>query len=151
MILFALTLAAILGILIAMFTITKIERLNKDFIRFILTGGLNTFNYYLMYLILFDIIGFEYLVAHITAFLYSAFVSFFFTTMYTFGERPTLKRFILFPITFLPNLIISTFGTLALVNSGLVSETFASLIAMCLAIPITFLIAKLVLTNKESE
>ncbi len=151
MVLFILTLAAIFGILIAMLIVTKIDRLNKDFIRFILTGGLNTFNYYLMYLILFDVFDFKYLVAHITAFLYSAFVSFFFTTMYTFGERPTLKRFILFPITFLPNLIISTFGTLALVSSGLVSETFASLIAMCLAIPITFLVAKLVLTTKESK
>ncbi len=151
MLLFYLTIAASIAVLIAMFIVTKIQFLNKDFIRFILTGGFNTFNYYFMYLIMFNYFDFKYIYAHVIAFLYSAFISFFFTTMYTFGERPTLRRFIVFPITFLPNLIISTLGTVILVQSGLVSETFGSLIAMFLAIPITFIVAKLVLTTKTQK
>ncbi len=147
--LISLTLFVIIGVLIAMFIVTRITFLNKDYIRFVLTGGLNTFNYYFMYLILFEIGELQYLVAHLTAFLYSAFVSFFFTTMYTFGEKPTIKRIIIFPLTFLPNLVISTLGTLLLVKTNLIDETYASLIAMCLAIPITFLVAKLLLTNKK--
>ncbi len=149
MLLIFLTLFAILGVVITMYVVTKIEFLNRDYIRFVLTGGLNTFNYYLMYLILFEIVGLQYLIAHLTAFLYSAFVSFFFTTMYTFGEKPTIRRIIIFPLTFLPNLIISTLGTLLLVKTNLIAETYASLIAMCLAIPITFLVAKLLLTNQK--
>lgn len=148
---FILTIAAIVAVIIAMFVITKIEFFNRDIFRFILTGGFNTFNYYLMYLILFEVIQWPYLYAHITAFLYSAFCSFFVTTIYTFNKRPTWKKFIAFPITFLPNLIISTLGTILLVRNDILTETYASLIAMFIAIPITFLISKFILTSELTE
>lgn len=131
-----------------MFVITKIKFFDKDVFRFILTGGFNTFNYYLMYLILFEIFHITYIYAHMSAFLYSAFCSFFLTTMYTFGERPTLRKLVVFPITFLPNFVISTLGTIILVNNHILSETYASLIAMFLAIPITFVVSKIVITGK---
>ncbi len=152
MILFGLTVLALIAVVIAMFVITKINFFNKDVYRFILTGGFNTFNYYLMFLILFGFASIEYLVAHICAFLYSAFCSFFITTMYTFGERPTLRTFIKFPITFLPNLIISTLGTIVFVNTGLLDAKYASIVAMFAAIPITFVVSKIVVTgNMKSE
>lgn len=151
MILILLTILAIIAVACCMFIITKIEFLNRPVFRFILTGGMNTFNYYLMYLILFEFLHFQYIYAHISAFLYSAFFSFFLTTMYTFSQRPTLKKLLVFPITFLPNLIISTVGTILLVNTHILSETYASLIAMFLAIPITFLVSKLVLTGKSPK
>lgn len=150
MLTFGLTILAIIGVVIAMFIITKIEVLNKDVFRFILTGGFNTFNYYLMYLILFELFDFVYINAHITGFLYSAFCSFFMTTMYTFKQKPTWKKFIAFPITFLPNFVISTLGTIILVNNQILSETYASLIAMMVAIPITFVVSKIVLTKSNN-
>lgn len=149
MITFLLTIAAMIAVVIAMFVITKIEFFNREVFRFILTGGFNTFNYYFMYLILFELFGFQYIYAHMVAFLYSAFCSFFMTTMYTFNQKPTLAKLVVFPITFLPNFIISTLGTIILVNNNILSETYASLIAMFLAIPITFIISKLVLTSKR--
>lgn len=143
-----LTICALIAIGIAMFIITKIEFFNKDIYRFILVGGFNTFNYYLMYLVLLESFDTAYIVAHVISFLYSAFFSFFLTTMYTFGERPTLRKLIVFPITFLPNFLISTLGTVVLVNYNILSETYASLIAMFLAIPITFVVSKIVITGK---
>lgn len=151
MITLALTIAALIAVAIGMVIITKIEYFNKDVFRFILTGGFNTFNYYLMYLILFEYIKLPYIYAHVSAFLYSAFCSFFITTMYTFGERPTVRRLIAFPITFIPNLVISTLGTMILVDNQILSETYASLIAMFLAIPITFVVSKLVITGKLKQ
>lgn len=148
MILFGLTVLAIIAIAIAMLVITKINFLNKDVYRFILTGGFNTFNYYLMFLILFEFANIEYIMAHICSFLYSAFCSFFMTTMYTFGERPTIRTFVKFPITFLPNLIISTLGTIIFVNTGLLDAKYASIVAMFAAIPITFIVSKIVVTGK---
>ncbi len=134
--------------IIAMFILTKIKFLNKDIFRFILTGGLNTFDYYLVYLILFQIIELNYLTSHITAFLASAFISFFVTTKYTFNETITLKKFIMFPLTFLPNLLISTFFTIFFVDFNILSETYASLIAMFLAIPVTFIVSKKIIKEK---
>ncbi len=136
------TIFLILLNILAMFILTKIKFLNKDIFRFILTGGLNTFDYYLVYLILFQSIELNYLTSHITAFLTSAFISFFVTTKYTFKESISLKKFIMFPLTFLPNLLISTFFTIFLVNFDILSKTYASLIAMFLAIPVTFLVSK---------
>ncbi len=136
------TLILIILNIIAMFILQKIKVLNKDIFRFILTGGLNTFDYYLVYLILFQNIDLNYLIAHIIAFLTSAFISFFVTTKYTFKETITLKKFIMFPLTFLPNLIISILFTVLLVDFNILSETYASLMAMFLAIPVTFLVSK---------
>ncbi len=135
--------------IIAMFILTKIKILNKDIFRFILTGGLNTFDYYLVYLILFQVLELNYLTAHISAFLTSAFISFFITTKYTFKEEITLRKFIMFPLTFLPNLLISTFFTMFLVDFNILSETYASLMAMFLAIPITFLVSKKIIKQKN--
>lgn len=147
MILFGLTILALIVIVIAMFVIAKINFFNKDVYRFILTGGFNTFNYYLMFLILFGFANIEYIIAHICAFLYSAFCSFFMTTMYTFNERPTMRTFIKFPLTFLPNLVISTLGTIVFVNTGLLDAKYASIVAMFAAIPITFVVSKIIVTG----
>ncbi len=143
------TLILIILNIIAMFILTKIKFLNKDIFRFILTGGLNTFDYYLVYLILFQIVELNYLTSHITAFLASAFISFFVTTKYTFNETITLKKFIMFPLTFLPNLLISTFFTIFFVNLNILSKTYASLIAMFVAIPVTFIVSKKIIKEKN--
>lgn len=151
MITLVITIGALIAVAIGMYIITKIQYFNKDVFRFILTGGFNTFNYYLMYLILFEFLNLPYIYAHVSAFLYSAFCSFFITTMYTFGERPTVRKFVAFPITFLPNLVISTLVTKILVDNQILSETYASLIAMFLAIPITFVVSKIVITGNLKQ
>lgn len=148
MITFILTVTGLVAVSIAMFVIKKIIFFDKEIFRFILTGGFNTFNYYLMYLILLEFAKIPYIYAHMSAFIYSAFVSFFLTTMYTFEERPTLHRLVVFPITFLPNFLISTFGAVILVQNHILSETYASLIVMFLAIPITFIVSKIIITGK---
>lgn len=130
-----------------MYIITKIEYLDKDLFRFILTGGMNTFNYYLIYLILFQILYLNYLEAHIIAFLSSAFISFFITTIYTFRKEISFRKFVLFPLTFLPNLIVSTILTMTIVNFNILGEKYATIIAMFLSIPITFIISKKIIAS----
>lgn len=122
---------------------------NRQFYRFVLVGGFNTFSYYTFYLILLNYLN--YSIAHIIAFLMAAFISYFLTTIYTFKKKPSWKTFVAFPITFLPNLLLSTFGTVILVQLGLVSDKYASLIMMIVAIPITFLVNKLVFDFKKKS
>ncbi len=141
-----LTVVAIITIIILMFLLTKFSRVNTQVSRFILTGGLNTSNYYLAYLLL--ISKWEYMYAHLSAFILSAFISYFVSTIYTFDQCLSFKKFILFPLTFLPNLIISSAVTYFFVNYQIINQTFASLIAMILAIPITFVVTKLIITGK---
>ncbi len=142
-----LTLLAIIAVVIAMYVVDRFNFINYEWSRFILTGGFNTFNYYLLYLIL--IKSLPYMQAHFSAFIYSGFVSYFVSSKYTFKEELSLIRFLKFPITYIPNLVISSVVTYTLVTNQLVSETFASIIAMIIAIPVTFFVTRLVLKGKK--
>ncbi|WP_423364094.1 GtrA family protein [Mycoplasma sp. P36-A1] len=136
----------ICAFVIGKIVIDKTPFLNRQFYRFVLVGAFNTFCYYTFYLILLNIIN--YSIAHIIAFLMAAFISYFATTMYTFKRKPEWKTFVSFPITFLPNLLMSSLGTVFLVQANLVSSKYASLIMMIAAIPITFLVNKIVFDYK---
>ena len=88
--------------------------LDKKFLKFVVVGVINTLNYSLVYLMLLNIMN--YLVAHILAFLFSALCSYFLTTYFTFSQKPSWETFIRFPLTFLPNFIMSSLGVFILVE-----------------------------------
>ncbi len=48
-----------------------------EIIKFILVGGINTFNYYVVYLFLLKLIDINYLVSHISGFIVSFIVSYY--------------------------------------------------------------------------
>lgn len=130
-----------------MFGLKYLAKFDKYLIRFILVGGFNTFNYYLLFIILNDY--FIYILAHIVAFIYSAICSYFLSSMYTFKKNPQLKTLLKFPLTYLPNLIGSTLLTYVVVKMGLINDQYASLLIMFLIIPITFIISKIIFITKE--
>ncbi len=123
--------------------------MNIPFIRFAGVGVLNTLNYFLFFT--FCNVFLYYVASHVIAFLMSALISFFLTTLYTYETKVDLVAFLKFPITFLPNLIFSTFGTYVLVQYNILSEDFASLIMMLFAIPITFLVGKVLYTKRSDD
>jgi len=125
---------------------------NGYLIRFIIVGGINTLNYFVIFRLLLLIS--TYIVAHVFAFLLSAFISYFLTCMFTFKKKPSWGSFIKFPLTFLPNFIMSFVGTIIFVEWLNIDDRFASLIVMIAIIPITFIINKLIFIGrkkKESE
>ena len=120
----------------------------SPFLKFVFVGGFNTINYYSLYLILVYFLPF--LFAHVIAFIYSAFVSYFLTSIFTFNEKPSIKTFLAFPITILPNLVLSTVGSYVLVTTGTMDEKFASIFMMIIIIPVTFIISKLIFKSQRS-
>ncbi len=124
-------------------------KINNRFIRFVIVGIFNTINYYLMFLILLLLININYLYAHIIAFIYSVLVSFFLTSIWTFKVRPTFKSFLLFPITVLPNFLLSTIGTYIGVSLLGFNEKVFSLVMMILVVPITYLLNKFIFIKKS--
>ncbi|MEG0283912.1 MAG: YfhO family protein [Erysipelotrichales bacterium] len=145
----ALALSGIGLFILGFIMIDEIKIFNKSFFRFGLVGVFNTINYFVMYTILLKLLPYGF--AHIIGFVYSAFVSYFITTMYTFKTKPSIKTFIAFPLTYLPNLIMSTFGTMFLVEFNIIGQQFASLTMMLLAIPITYIVNRLIFTKKKRE
>lgn len=135
------------GLILAMLMVNEISWLNKSFFRFVIVGVINTVNYFIMYTILLNYL--PYLFSHIGSFLISALISYFLTSYYTFKTKPTLKTFIAFPLTFLPNLIFSTIGTTFLIEMNILSEDIASVFVMLMLIPITFIINKIIFIRKN--
>lgn len=119
--------------------------LNNEIFRFVLVGGLNTLNYYILYLLLFHILSINYLTAHITAFLISMIGSFFLNAYFTYRTRPSLKKFLKFPLTYVVNISVSTVSIYILVELLGLNEIISPLIATVIAIPFTFVISKKIL------
>ncbi|RSK29449.1 GtrA family protein [Bacillus sp. HMF5848] len=123
--------------------------ISKEAIRFIIVGIINTFFYYILYLVF--ITGWHYVVAHVLSFLISMVGSFFLHTYFTYRTQPTLMKFIQFPVTNVVNILISTGGMYFLVELFKVNEKIAPLLATFIAIPFTFLMSRHILREKHTH
>ncbi|PTF93431.1 GtrA family protein [Staphylococcus chromogenes] len=70
-----------------------------ELIRFVIVGGINTVNYYVVYLLLLYGLHIHYLVSHIIGFVVSFIISYYLNCYFVYRVRPTLKKFLAFPLT----------------------------------------------------
>ncbi|MEJ7474737.1 GtrA family protein, partial [Staphylococcus saprophyticus] len=54
----------------------KLNQLHLEIIKFVIVGGINTFNYYVVYLLLLKVLNVQYLVSHITGFIVALIISY---------------------------------------------------------------------------
>jgi putative flippase GtrA len=118
-------------------------------VRFGVVGVINTGVYYGLYLILRTVL--PYLVAHVIAFLLAMVGSYFLNCWFTFRTRPTLRKFLLFPLSNATNFTITSLGLYLLVDIGHVNEKISPLIAAAAAIPVTYVVARYVLVGQEER
>lgn len=116
-------------------------------IRFALVGVFNTASYYGLYL-LFGLF-LPYLAAHAVAFVVSMVGSFFLNCHFTFRTKPTWRKFFLFPLSNVTNFVVTSVGLYVLVQFFGINERIAPLLAASVAIPVTFLVAQLVLAGRH--
>lgn len=116
-------------------------------VRFLVVGVANTLVYYLAYRLL--LLGLPYLPAHLLAYGVGIVFSFFANSLFTFRVRPTWRRFLIFPSTTLVNFLVVTLGAVLLVEQGWVDERWATLLMTVVAVPVTFLLTRLVLTSRR--
>src|SRR5699024_12197164 len=81
--------------------------ISSEFTRFILTGLLNTLNYYVIYMLLLRA-GLSYLLSHVTGFLAAFVISYFLNCLFVYRVRPTWSRFLKFPLTQMVNMAMQT-------------------------------------------
>ncbi len=117
-----------------------------NFLRFGIIGVINTIHYYIWYLLLLWL-KVPYVISHTIAFTFSMIGSYFLNCFFTFKVKPTLKKFIKYPLTTLANYLISTFSLILLVNILKISPSIAALLASILPIPITFMLTHKVLSS----
>ncbi|MER5864263.1 GtrA family protein [Kitasatospora sp. NPDC002040] len=117
-------------------------------VRFGLVGLVNTGTFYLLYLALHPVL--PYFAAFTAAFLLSMVGSFFLHTRFTYRTRPSWRKFLLFPLPNLTNYLVQSGGVLLLVHGVRMDERIAPLLAAVVAIPVTFVLSRLVLTGRAS-
>lgn len=116
----------------------------RSFIRFVIVGCINTLHYYLFYLFLIYM-GAGYLLSHSVAFIISMVGSFYLNCYYTYKVKPTLKKFIQFPMTYVVNYSVSTLSLFIIVDLLHMNEFIAPIISLLLPIPFTYLVSKWIL------
>lgn len=119
------------------------RRISGQILIFALVGVVNTMTYYGLYLLL--LIWLPYLVAHILAFTLSMIGSFFLNARFTYRTRPTWRKFLLFPLTYATNFVITTAGVYVIVDVLHAGNRFAPLIASAAAVPVTFVVSRTIL------
>jgi putative flippase GtrA len=124
--------------------------LKAEFWRFVIVGVINTCNYYVLFLFLHNIVHFHYMTAHIVSFIISMVGSFYLNSYYTYKTKPTIKKFLQFPLTYVVNISVSSAAIYFFVVSLNINKNISPLLASALAIPFTFIISKIVLTKETN-
>jgi|GEM_PF-796379 len=125
--------------------------LSLPLIKFIIIGLINTAHHTFWNFIFYQVLHLNYMVAYVIAFFLAMTGSFFLNTYITFQTKPTIKKYLEYPITVLPNLLISMFNMKILIEYLKWPNLPSAILASVVAIPITFLLTKFVLTKNDKD
>ncbi|HZX38809.1 MAG TPA: GtrA family protein [Streptomyces sp.] len=117
--------------------------LSGQILVFAVVGVINTLTYYGLYLLF--LMRLPYLAAHILAFTLSMVGSFFLNARFTYRTRPTWRKFLLFPLTNATNFLVTTAGVYVIVDILHAGSRFAPLLASGAAIPVTFVVSRMIM------
>ncbi|WP_413789074.1 GtrA family protein [Bacillus kandeliae] len=125
------------------------RKTGQEFIKFAIIGGINTFHYYAVYLLLHSLLNQNYMLSHVVAFGTSLVISFFLNCYFTFQVKPTLSKFLIFPLSQLFNFCITSFFMYVFIEYLHISSTITPILVLFLSVPVTFIVTGKIL-KKES-
>jgi len=117
-----------------------------EFLRFAAVGAVNTAVYYGSYLAFHAFT--PYLAAHAIALVVAMLVSFLLNVHFTYGTRPTWRKFLLYPLGNLTSYAGLTAGLLILVDLFHVDERIAPLLTAVAVVPLTFMLLRGILVGR---
>lgn len=126
----------------------KLNQLHLEIIKFVIVGGINTFNYYVVYLLLLKVLNVQYLVSHITGFIVALIISYYLNCYFVYKVQPTLRKFLQFPITQLVNIGMQTLLLFIFVRFFHINSVIAPFAGLIITIPVTFILSKYILRDR---
>lgn len=123
---------------------------NENFLKFVIIGIINTIIDISIFEI-FKFLGVFYMIAKVISFSCGLISSFFLNTVYNYKIKPTFKKFVIYPVSALPNFIIQMVGIYIMVDIMSIDTSIANVVIMIIAIPITFLVTRYILVGKGSD
>nr|WP_318283421.1 GtrA family protein [Paenibacillus xylanexedens] len=121
------------------------KRLNKEFLKFLISGGINTLATYLMYLFL--LLFFNYSLSYSVSYILGIFLSYYLNSVFVFQEKISFRKFLKFPIVYLVQYLVNMLLIYVLVEHAHFFVQIVPLVAMLITVPITFLLSKLIIKS----
>ncbi|RZI14582.1 flippase GtxA [Staphylococcus aureus] len=127
----------------------KLTQTHAEILKFIIVGGINTLNYYVVYLLLLKLLHIEYMISHITGFLVAFVISYYLNCYFVYRVKPTWRKFISFPITQIVNVSLQTVLLYVFVSWLNLPAEIAPFAGLIITIPITFILYKWILKDSN--
>ena len=127
----------------------KLTQTHAEILKFIIVGGINTLNYYVVYLLLLKLLHIEYMISHITGFLVAFMISYYLNCYFFYRVKPTWRKFISFPITQIVNVSLQTVLLYVFVSWLNLPAEIAPFAGLVITIPITFVLSKWILKDSN--
>ncbi len=127
----------------------KLTQTHAEILKFIIVGGINTLNYYVVYLLLLKLLHIEYMISHITGFLVAFVISYYLNCYFVYRVKPTWRKFISFPITQIVNVSLQTVLLYVFVSWLNLPAEIAPFAGVIITIPITFILSKWILKDSN--
>lgn len=121
--------------------------LNKEFLKFIVSGVLNTLATYLIYLLLLNFIG--YSISYTVSYVSGIFISYYLNSLFVFKEKLSLKKFLKYPVVYIVQYLINLFMVFLFVEKLGLSARIVPLVVILITLPITYLLSKLIIKEKK--
>lgn len=115
--------------------------INKDFLKFVIIGVINTFNGVLFSSIAFYITKYSFL-SFLFGYIVSLLIAYLLNLFFIFKSSLSFKKLIKFCISYLPNFFIQTVVVSSLLVITNIPETIIYLLSAIVSVPITFLLVK---------
>ncbi|HGZ9875091.1 flippase GtxA [Staphylococcus aureus] len=127
----------------------KLTQTHAEILKFIIVGGINTLNYYVVYLLLLKLLHIEYMISHITGFLVAFVISYYLNCYFVYRVKSTWRKFISFPITQIVNVSLQTVLLYVFVSWLNLPAEIAPFAGLVITIPITFVLSKWILKDSN--
>lgn len=127
----------------------KLTQTHAEILKFIIVGGINTLNYYVVYLLLLKLLHIEYMISHITGFIVAFVISYYLNCYFVYRVKPTWRKFISFPITQLVNVSLQTVLLYVFVSWLNLPAEIVPFAGLIITIPITFILSKWILKDSN--
>ncbi|MGY3480134.1 GtrA family protein [Staphylococcus cohnii] len=125
----------------------NLTKTHYEVIKFVIVGGMNTLNYYIVYLCLLKLLEVNYLVSHISGFIISFIISYYLNCYFVYKVTPTWRKFLKFPLTQVVNMGMQTLLLYIFVQWFGISSVIAPFAGLIITIPITFVLSKYILRD----
>ncbi|OJZ29046.1 polysaccharide biosynthesis protein [Staphylococcus aureus] len=127
----------------------KLTQTHAEILKFIIVGGINTLNYYVVYLLLLKLLHIEYMISHITGFIVAFVISYYLNCYFVYRVKPTWRKFISFPITQIVNISLQTVLLYVFVSWLNLPAEIAPFAGLIITIPITLILSKWILKDSN--